>query len=122
MLRLWLDCMLSRDVAVALRTHGHDVVACQEEPPDKWHLSDEAQLERAAEERRVVVTYNVADFVHLDRQWTAAGRTHAGMLLVHSKSISVGDKRMQINALHHFLASSKEMATFQQQVLFLKKS
>jgi hypothetical protein len=113
--------MLSRDVAMALRRDGYDAVACQEELSANWPLSDEDQLQRANGEQRIVVTYNVADFINLARLWGAIGQSHAGLLLIHSKTIPAGDRRNQINALLNFLEPSKVMDTLEDQVLFLEK-
>jgi hypothetical protein len=43
---------------------------------------DEPILAAAADEDRVIVTANIGDFAALDAQWTAEGRTHAGIVLV----------------------------------------
>lgn len=44
--------------------------------------SDEAVLAFAAREERVVLTNNYRDFVRLVAQWYAAGRSHAGVVLM----------------------------------------
>lgn len=45
-------------------------------------LSDRAQLEFAAEQNRVLVTRNRADYLVLTREFYQAGRPHCGVLLV----------------------------------------
>lgn len=52
-------------------------------------LEDDEVLRLAATEQRILVTYNVADFPRILRDWPAAQRAHAGVTLVdgidHSK-------------------------------------
>lgn len=81
-MRLFLDAHVSgRRVARALRTQGHDVRAADEER----HLDgmiDEDLLALAAAERRILVTFNVADFPSIVRRWAEEDRTHWGCAIV----------------------------------------
>ena len=79
--RFLLDEMLGPRVAEQLRAKGVDAVALVEEPSHRG-LPDAEVLELATATDRVVVTRNVVDFLRLDQQWRAAGRAHAGILLV----------------------------------------
>lgn len=81
-MRLFLDAHVSaRRIAKALRERGHDVRAADEERElDGWE--DEALLELAASERRIMITFNVRDYARLASEWAAAGASHAGMLLI----------------------------------------
>ena len=81
-MRLFLDAHVSaRRIAAALREQGHDVRAADEERElDGWE--DERLLELATTERRIMVTFNVKDFARLATEWAAAGRPHAGLLLI----------------------------------------
>jgi hypothetical protein len=80
--RLFLDAHVSgRRVARALRKEGHDVRAADEER-ELDGMSDEDLLALATEERRVLVTFNVADFPGIVRCWAEAGRAHAGCAIV----------------------------------------
>lgn len=80
-MRLLLDEMLGPAVAVQLRDRGFDVSAVVERA-DLRALADETVLAVATEENRVVVTRNVGDVAHLHQQWSAEGRTHAGIVMV----------------------------------------
>jgi Domain of unknown function (DUF5615) len=81
--RLLLDAHVSgRNVGERLVENGHDVRALDREPALEA-LADEAVLELAAEDDRVLVTFNVADFPAILREWGLAGRSHAGVVLVH---------------------------------------
>lgn len=44
-------------------------------------LSDEEQLAYATERRWALLTYNRDDFLALARQWSEAGREHAGIVV-----------------------------------------
>jgi hypothetical protein len=80
--RLFLDAHISgRVIAEALRERGHDVRAADEERVlDGW--DDERLLELAAGEERIMVTFNVRDFARIVGEWAAAGRHHAGCLMI----------------------------------------
>ena len=80
--RLLLDEMLSPKIGAALEAHGHDVAVVTKRPDLMALHDDEPILAAAAAEDRVIVTANVGDFAALDAQWTAAGRSHAGIVLV----------------------------------------
>lgn len=81
-MRLLLDAHVSgRVIARALRERGHDVRATNEESQlDGWE--DDALLELAAAEGRILITFNVKDFPRLVRDWAAAGKRHAGCLML----------------------------------------
>lgn len=81
-MRLLLDEMVSAVVADQLRDGGYDVVAVQD--PDLEHLrgTDDCELlDRAAGERRAIVTDNVPDFVRCHRRRLSRGQSHYGLLL-----------------------------------------
>ncbi|MBC7373128.1 MAG: DUF5615 family PIN-like protein, partial [Frankiales bacterium] len=80
-MRLLLDEMISPTVAQQLRARGHDVVAVAERA-DLVQSADEQVLHQAAQEDRVLVTLDVADFAVLAGQWAAQGRGHAGIIYV----------------------------------------
>jgi hypothetical protein len=66
---------------VALRKAGHDVRAADEERElDGW--PDEDLLALAADEDRILVTFDVKDFPVVARRWSEAGRSHAGCAIV----------------------------------------
>jgi hypothetical protein len=46
-------------------------------------LADEAVLALAASDKRILVTFDVADFPPILRAWAEAGRSHAGVILIH---------------------------------------
>lgn len=80
-MRLLLDEMIGHRVAAALREAGLDVVAISARA-DLRSLPDEAVLEVAHGDGRILVTRNVSDFARLDHEWQVSGRRHAGLLMV----------------------------------------
>ena len=80
-MRLFLDAHVSaRRIATALRDR-HDVRAADEER-ELDGSDDEQLLALATQERRIMVTFNVADFARITTEWAAANRPHAGCLLI----------------------------------------
>ncbi len=81
-MRILLDAHVSgKRIARALRDAGHDVRAITEER-DLEGLDDPDVLGLAAREGRILVTFNNRDFVPLLREWSEAGRPHAGCILI----------------------------------------
>lgn len=78
---LLLDEMLSPTIAGQLRERGHDVYAITQRP-DLVGIADGHVLALGADEDRVVVTLNIADFAALHSDWQAQGRSHAGLVYV----------------------------------------
>jgi len=81
-MRLMLDAHMSGPrLARALREDGHDVRAADEQRElDGW--TDERVLGLAADEGRILVTFDVKDFPVIVRRWMEAGRSHAGCAIV----------------------------------------
>ena len=81
-MRLFLDAHISGPrIARALRDRGHDVRAADEER-DLDGLGDEQLLELAADEGRVMITFDVKDFTVIARRWAEASKAHAGLGIV----------------------------------------
>jgi predicted nuclease of predicted toxin-antitoxin system len=68
-IRLYLDEDVHKRLATALRLRQFDVVSVHE--LGRQGLTDEAQLQLAAQKGRALFTYNVADFVQLHLDWLA---------------------------------------------------
>jgi predicted nuclease of predicted toxin-antitoxin system len=82
-MRLLLDAHVSgRRVGEALRVHGHDVRALDEERQLEG-LPDDEVLALAAAEERILVTHNIAHFPAILREWAEGSRSHAGVILVY---------------------------------------
>lgn len=77
-MRLALDHHYSPVIAQQLRARGHDVVAAVELG---WHtLDDETLLRCCQDDRRALLTNNVADFAVLARSRSEAGLDHHGLV------------------------------------------
>jgi hypothetical protein len=82
---LLLDEMLSDDIADQLRKRGHDVLAVVADA-SLVGLPDDQILAWAAAADRAMVTANIRDFMPLDAEYKAAGRQHAGLILISTKA------------------------------------
>ena len=94
--KLYLDHDISYRIAEQLRAQGYDAVGAWE--VGNAELPDQAQLEYAADQRRVLVTFNVQDFVPLYLEWWNAGQHHSG--IVTSEQLKFGE---MLRRLLHFL-------------------
>jgi predicted nuclease of predicted toxin-antitoxin system len=80
--RVLLDAHVSgRRIGAALRKRGHDVLAVAEQR-ELDGASDEELMELASAERRILVTFDVADFPRICREWLETGRPHHGCAVV----------------------------------------
>lgn len=83
--KLLFDCMFSAALAQSVREQGFDVAEARHFPL-KVQQDDYALLEKAAEERRVMITCNYRDrnsnFCVIHKEWLNSGRTHFGIILV----------------------------------------
>jgi hypothetical protein len=77
--------MFSDGIAEQLRKRRHDVVAVVADAALAG-LSDDQVLAEATAGGRALVTANIKDFIPLDAQYRAAGRQHAGLILVSTKT------------------------------------
>lgn len=72
---------MGNSLVVTLRSRHLDVLSAND--ADMVSVSDEAQLEFAARQNRVLFSFNVADFCRLHREWLIQGKSHAGIVLAH---------------------------------------
>lgn len=101
-----------RDLASGgLREDGMDAVGVVERT-DLRALADDAVLEFAHDERRALVTRNIADFVRLSQQWRAGGRTPPGLVLITEHAFPQG--RNLVGALVLALLECQAKKTFPQ--------
>jgi hypothetical protein len=82
---LLLDEMFTDDVAQQLRIKGYDVISVVADPALVGRPDDQI-LAYATTEGRTLVTANVKDFVPLDTRYRAADQSHAGLILVSTKT------------------------------------
>ena len=79
------DEMFTDDIAQQLRTKGYDVISVVADPA-LVGLADDQILAYATTEGRALVTANIKDFVPLDARYRAADQSHAGLILVSTKT------------------------------------
>src|SRR5919204_3635744 len=91
-LRLLIDEMYPAVVAEQLRRRGHDAVAVSERK-ELRALTDSAIFDEAHQDRRAVVTENVADYVPLAEDCDQRGRAHHGLVLVDPAKFPRGHRR-----------------------------
>jgi predicted nuclease of predicted toxin-antitoxin system len=118
---LLLDEMLSDNIARLLRTKGYDVISVVADPALAG-LPDDQVLAYAMAEGRTLVTANIKDFVPLDARYRAAGQSHAGLILVSTKTFpqNRGFPSVVTTALATLLSGTAKIQSGQ--VLFLTRS
>jgi hypothetical protein len=77
--------MFSDNIAQQLRASGYDVTSVVADPA-LVALPDDQILARAAADGRTLVTANIKDFIPLDSRYRAGGQSHAGLILVSTKT------------------------------------
>jgi hypothetical protein len=82
---LLFDEMFSDGIAQQLRAAAHDVTSVVADPA-LVALPDEQILAYATAQGRALVTANIKDFVPLDGRYRAAGQSHAGLILISTKT------------------------------------
>jgi len=118
--RLFLDAHISgRRIAQALRRRHNDVRATDEERQLDG-ASDEALLELAMEENRIMVTFNVADFPDIARRWAEANRSHAGLIVV--VGIDHREFGTILRAIDRCLATRPNQAAWNDMTLFVSRA
>jgi predicted nuclease of predicted toxin-antitoxin system len=100
-IRLYLDeDSMRRSLVRALRARGVDVVTALD--AGMIEREDREHLDYAAEQGRVLCTFNVGDFYHLHSEYVAQGQRHTGIVLMQQQSHSVGE---QLRRLLRLIAS-----------------
>src|SRR4249919_3075016 len=82
---LLLDEMFTDDIAQQLRAKGYDVISVVAGPA-LVGLPDDQILAYATAEGRALVTANIKDFIPLDTHYRAADQSHAGLILVSTRT------------------------------------
>jgi len=119
-LRLWLDEMISAEVARQLRRLGYDALGVQE-TENLWarRLEDERQLEVAAHAGRALVSFNISDFVLISREWAEVDRRHFGILLIHHRTCASNNIGGLVRGLTKFLEDHPADDALADQLVFL---
>jgi len=91
------DDIASKRVLAAVSARGIEIRSC-----DHFGMrgaADEDHLEFSASNEMALVTGNRGDFSRLHWQWVAAGRVHAGIVVV-LQTTSIGDQVRGLVAVH----------------------
>jgi hypothetical protein len=94
-------------LAAALGAAGIDVQTTPQ--AGRRGSQDPDQLTLAAVQGRGLCTSNIRDYAILDREWSAAGKHHSGILFTTQRQWSIGEKSRPIQALWQAL-SAEEMS------------
>jgi hypothetical protein len=118
---LLLDEMVSDSIAAQLRAKHHDVLAVVADPALAG-IPDDQILACAAANGRALVTANIRDFMPLNSQYSTSGTSHAGLILVPTKTFP--QDRSYVGAVTSALIKLLNSPTKIQpgQVLFLARS
>jgi predicted nuclease of predicted toxin-antitoxin system len=97
--RLLCDVMIPAELAEALRAQGYDVAEARLLPVEVQQ-DDDAILQEASRQERVVVTCNYSDpqsnFCVIHEQWQSQTKEHAGIILVSQQQISSRSRRWEV--------------------------
>jgi hypothetical protein len=114
---LLLDADVPPALADTLRKLRDDVLAAAGDPV-LGSLSDSDLLAEATRQGRVVVTFNVVDFVALTQELARADRAHAGVILIHSRTF----KRSDVGGIaRHLDALVRSRRDLRNAVVYLSK-
>jgi predicted nuclease of predicted toxin-antitoxin system len=83
--RVLLDANVPPAVGEALARYGHDVIVASGDPALEV-LNDADLLREATRQDRVLVTFNVADFVELARECAHRNEDHMGIIVIHART------------------------------------
>ena len=75
---------------------------------DGWE--DERLLALASERGRIMVTFNAKDFARITTEWAAAGKSHAGCLLI--VGIDHAEFGLILRVIEHALSTRGEHAAW----------
>jgi hypothetical protein len=71
---------------------------------------DERLLALATEQGRIMVTFNVKDYARITTEWAAAGKSHAGCLLI--VGIDHAEFGLILRVIDHALSTRPEQAAW----------
>jgi predicted nuclease of predicted toxin-antitoxin system len=90
--KLYLDENVPEAIATALRLRGYDVTTTKE--AGKKAASDSDQLRYATSQKRVLFTFNVADFAKLHDEFLNDKYRHSGIIISRQLPIGTVVKRL----------------------------
>jgi hypothetical protein len=95
MVRLYFDeDAMSHALVYRLRARGLDVVTPEE--AGTRGFADEAQLDWATAQGRVLYTFNIPDFCRIHSNYMRQEREHKGIIVCHQQRYSIGEQMRRI--------------------------
>jgi len=120
--KLLFDCMFSTEFAQSIREQGFDVTEARHFPR-KIQENDHALLEKAIQERRVLITCNCHDpkgnFCVIHDEWLRLGKEHFGIIRVPQFRIDSHYDRWAIRRRLLDFFNSRAWDELQNQLLWL---
>ena len=115
-IKLYLDEMIPVALAEVLNQYGHNAITAKQ--ANMLGKDDNEQLAYAASRGRVILTFNIKDFIGLHKKWLADGKSHNGIIV--SPEIRMTQFRHLLNLCLKMLNSvtSEEMVN---SLYFLQK-
>jgi len=87
------DCM-DQDLVDALRIRGVNVTTALEQ--HMIEQTDEAHLDIASSQGRVLYSFNIGDYHHLHTVYLKEGKSHAGIILAPQQRYTVGQQMRRL--------------------------
>ncbi len=85
---------MDKDLVFALRARGVDAETALE--ANMIAESDQDQLEYATSQKRVLCSFNVADFFRIHSECVHSGKSHAGIILSMQQQYSIGEQMRRL--------------------------
>ena len=99
-IRLYVDeDAMARAFVNGLRAREVDVKTVFEE--GMVGRSDVEQLEHAADQGRVIYTFNVGDFCQLHTEFITNGKNHSGIVVVYRQRYAIGEQIRRMMCIIH---------------------
>jgi menaquinone-dependent protoporphyrinogen IX oxidase len=94
-IRLYLDeDSMAEALVNALRDRGVDVVTANQE--NMVNRDDADHLDHANSLRRVLYSFNIADYCQLHTEYLDTGKPHAGIILARQQRFSIGEQMRRL--------------------------
>jgi hypothetical protein len=119
--RLLLDAHVPKSVADGLRSRGAEAISVADWRGGDMRVADDAALLRAAaEDRLVLVTFDLRTIPPLLKEWAETGQHHAGVVLVDDRTLRPDDVGSLVRAMAELTADATSEWT--DRVVFLRRA
>lgn len=105
-IRLYFDeDSMDRALVQSLKSRGANVTTAFKE--NMIEQNDEAHLNFATKQERVLYSFNISDFYHIHCTWIIQNKYHTGILLSQQQRYSVGEQMRRILKLMSFVTAEQ---------------